>query len=379
MKIAINCCDLDSERIDGTRVYIKNLLNHFGSISTEDEFWLFHKKEFNPALAPKMFSNYRDCKIPYPFWWTQTRFPYEIKREGFDVVWMPIQQIPLMRDKNSRYVVTIHDLAWKYFPQNYEFINRLKLDFFAETAIKRADRVVAISESTKKDILKFYPQVDANKVSVVYHGFERKWLESKFSSEQKKQLEGKYQITDKNYLLYVGGLDDKENVAILIEAFNQLKKQTDFSGLKLVLVGEEKKNSKKTWAKIKKSFARKDIIVTGRIEFTELAWFYQGAKAFVLPSKYEGFGLPVLEAFVAQVPVIAVNRGASLEIGQDAAIYFDGENTQGLVQKLEIVLSDEAMAKKMIKRGLERANDFSWRKCAEETLAVIKSQNNKPI
>lgn len=376
MKIAIDCCDLDCEQINGTRIYIKNLLDRFGALASKDEFWLFHKREFGSGLAPKIFSNYRDCKIPYPVWWTQTRFAYEIKRGNFDVVWMPIQQLPLDRNKTTYYVVTIHDLAWKYFPENYHFSNRLKLDFFAETAIKRADKLIAISETTKKDILKFYPKTNPNKISVVHHGFEQRWLKKKFSVEQKKAFENKYQIKNKEYLLYVGGLNDKENVVVLVAAFERLKEQTEFKKLKLVLVGEEGDSSQKTRQKINCSWARKDIVTTGRVDFSDLALFYQMARIFVLPSKYEGFGLPILEAFVARIPVITTNQGASLEIGDQAARYFNGKSAKQLEDQLLEVLKNEILARKMIQAGQERAKAFSWGKCALETLAAIKRINN---
>ncbi len=372
MKIAVDCCDLDHERIDGTRIYIKNLLNHLGGLAPKDEFWLFHRENFNPSLRPRFFPNYHDQKIPYPFWWTHTRFAYETKRAGFDVVWLPIQQLPLLRNKKTRYVVSIHDLAWKHFPGNYSFFNRLKLDFFAETAIKRANKIIAISEATKQDILRFYPKTNPDKITVVYHGFDRAWLEREFSSEEKAELEKKYGIQKKHYLLYVGGLDDKENVGVLVEAFDLLKKQGGHRNLKLVLVGERESNSQKTWQKINASDCREDIVVTGRVDFEELALFYNLAKIFVLPSRYEGFGLPILEAFVAEAPVVAAGSGASPEVGSDGAHYFDGKNHRELKERLEEILVDEKLEADMITKGLERAAHFSWEKCAQETLAVIK-------
>ncbi len=373
MRIAIDCCDLDCEKIDGTRVYIKNILNYFGKLSTQDDFLLFHQREFNPKLKPNIFPNYQEKKVAYPFWWTQTRFSFELSREKPAVCFMPIQQIPLVRNKNIKFAVTIHDLAWKYFPQNYAFLNRLKLDFFAETAIRGADKLIAISESTKNDILKFYPKTNPDKISVVYHGFDRDWWQEEVSEEQKKLLEKRFKLERKKFLLYVGGLDDKENVAVLVDSFNLLKKKGDYQLLKLVLVGEKEFNSVKTLEKIKQSPYFEDIIVTGRVSFTDLRLFYRLAKIFVLPSKYEGFGLPILEAFASKVPVVAVNSGASAEVGASAAEYFDGNDEVVLAEKLGEILKDEAKQQAMITAGLARSQDFSWEKCARETLAAIKS------
>ena len=176
MKIAIDCADLDYSRIDGTRVYIKELLNWFGKIDQEDDFFLFHKKDFNPLLAPKKFANFHEQKIPYPIWWTQTRFAYELRMLKPDVCWMPIQQLPIIGPKETKYVVTIHDLAFKYFPDHFPRKDVIKHNFFANHAVKNADTIIAISESTKKDILKFYPKVSEEKIKVVHHGFNEKTI-----------------------------------------------------------------------------------------------------------------------------------------------------------------------------------------------------------
>jgi hypothetical protein len=198
MKIAIDCCDLDQEKIDGTRVYIKNVLDRLGALAPGDQFLLFHQRDFNPLLAPRMHPNYRERKIPYLFAWTQTRLAFELNRDQPDILWMPIQQIPLVASRQIKSAVTIHDLAWKYFPQNYQLANKLKLDFFAQTAIKRADCLIAVSESTKKDILKFYPRTDPAKISVVHHGFDRGQFEKKYSDEEVLGVLKKYGLTQKN-------------------------------------------------------------------------------------------------------------------------------------------------------------------------------------
>ncbi|PJA87527.1 MAG: hypothetical protein CO140_03860, partial [Candidatus Moranbacteria bacterium CG_4_9_14_3_um_filter_40_7] len=145
MKIAIQTADLDSSRIDGTRVYIQNLLKHFGHISPADDFWLYHRSDFNPELAPPIFPNYRVIQKAWPFFWTQVRFAFEIWRDQPDVLWMPIQALPVFRRKKLKTIITIHDLAFKYFPKDFKIKDFYKIDYFSDYAIRHSDKIIAIS------------------------------------------------------------------------------------------------------------------------------------------------------------------------------------------------------------------------------------------
>jgi len=395
MRIAIDCADLDCDRIDGTRVYINNLLKWFGRLDQTSEFFLYHKNDYNPQLRPEEFSNYIERKIPYPCWWTQTRFAFELRKDRPDICWMPIQQIPLIGPKQAKYVVTIHDLAWKYFPDHFPFDDRTKLDFFTQTAVKKADSIIAISQSTKRDILKFYPKVAEEKITVVHHGFDAKLFGARYSTDKIAKVLKKYNIASKKhvagvinhkdalsyslpttrYILYVGAIQPRKNLLTLIKAFEILKSRSGngFNDLKLVLAGEPAWKAEETLDYIKRSSNEGDIIVTGKIGFSDLGALYQGAEAFVFPSLYEGFGIPVLEAFSSQIPVICAESSSLNEVGGAAACYFRPEDKNKLTQKLQKVLTDDILKKKMIERGNIRAQYFSWEKCAKETLKILKS------
>ncbi len=375
MRIAIDCADLDESRIDGTRVYIKNLLNHFGELSSADQFLLYHRKDFNPLLAPKSFSNYIDRKIPYRFVWTQTRLAFEMMNDRADVCWMPIQQIPFLASRKIKTVVTVHDLAFKIFPESFDYPRLQKLNFFHNTAVRRADKIIAISESTKKDLLRFHPELDERKIEVVYHGFEKELFAGKFSAERKNEVKNKYKITGK-YLLYVGAIQPRKNLVRLVEAFEMFKKQQKekpWNDLKLVFVGEQAWKAEATIEKIEKSEFVEDIILTGRVDFSDLAVLYRGAEASVCPSIYEGFGIPILESMASGTPVIIAGNSSLVEIGKDAAEIFETESSQDLFEKIQKVLLNESRRMELIQKGFERIEYFSWKKCAEETLEVLRN------
>lgn len=116
MRIAINAADLDHSRIDGTRIYIQNLLKNFGLEDTRDRFLIYHKKKFNPDLEFPKFGNYEIIRRPFPFWWTQTCFALEMLRTKPDILFMPMHSLPFVRSKDTRTIITIHDLAFKFFP-----------------------------------------------------------------------------------------------------------------------------------------------------------------------------------------------------------------------------------------------------------------------
>lgn len=370
MQIAINCADLDHSRIDGTRVYIKQCLDRFGSLDNYSVFHLYHKTEFNPELKPKLYPNYKNKSIPYAFWWTQTRFGYEINFTLPDVCWMPIQQVPFLRDKRTKIVVTIHDLAFKYFPRHFTFWDRRKLDFFTETAVKRADKIIAVSKSTKEDILKFYPKTDPKKITVIYHGVDKEFFSKKQSPQAIKKVLGKYKIK-KEFLLYVGALQPRKNLEVLIEAFEKLKKKGQ--DLQLVLVGEPAWKSERIISKVEKSEFRKDIILTGKVAFQDLPIFYQEARVFVFPSLYEGFGIPVLEAWASGTPTIVADNSSLREIGQDAVLKFESSSSNDLLEKIEILLKRDIIREEIVKKGKKYLENFSWDRCAKKTLDFLKN------
>lgn len=369
MKIAIHASDLDQNRIDGTRVYMFSMLKNFGLLDGEDSFYIYHKGEFNPRLAPPAFKNYIVKKLPFRGLWTQTRFALELFRDKPDVLWMPMHNIPFFRRKNLKVVVTIHDLAFKIFPQYFPKKDLAELNYLAGRAIKGADKIIAISEVTKRDILRFFPQISAEKISVVHHGFDGELFEKKVLQEESKKILKAYDLVAGCYLLYVGAIQPRKNLSVLIEAFEKLKEKNP--ELKLVFAGAPAWKHKQTFAKIQASKFKDDIIVTGTISFSDLPTLYQNASVFIFPSLYEGFGIPVLEAFASGVPVVLANNSSLPEVAGDSALFFDTKNSSDLARNIELIIKDSDLRDELIAKGKKRAADFSWEKCAKQTLDCL--------
>ncbi|MFA6047606.1 MAG: glycosyltransferase family 1 protein [Parcubacteria group bacterium] len=372
MKIAIQAADLDAPRIDGTRVYILNLLKYFGKLDSSSQFLIYHKNEFNPELIPPDFPNYKIIKKSQPHLWTQTRFAGAMWRDKPDVLWMPMHNMPILIRGKIKTVVTIHDLAFKYFPETFTSKDLFKINFLTRVAVMFADRIITISESSKRDIMKFYPGVKEEEIKVIYHGFDAEVFKRKRDLKKEEEIKKQYNISG-NYIIYIGAIQPRKNLEKLVEAFEILKKSEPSSDLKLVLVGEHAWMSEGVFEKIEKSPYKNDIITPGRIDFEPLGHLLRGARAFVFPSLYEGFGIPILEAFASRVPVVCSKNSSLPEVGGDAAIYFEDNNAADLAKKIENVITDENLRQVHISKGLEQIKKFSWEKCARETLEYLKS------
>jgi glycosyltransferase involved in cell wall biosynthesis len=369
MRIAIHTADLDHNRIDGTRVYLFNMLKNFGKLDEKDSFLIYHRNKFNPQLTPPEFSNYSIKKISSPFLWTQTIFALNLFSSKSEVLWMPVQNMPILRRKNLKTVVTIHDLAFKIFPQHFTKKDLFKLNKLADFAIKNSEHIIAISNSTKNDIIRFYPKINQEKITVVHNGFDNQLFQNKIAQKESDNILSKFKIQNSKFLLYVGAIQPRKNLNVLIDAFEKTKEKNP--DLKLVLAGAPAWKSESTFEKIAKSSFKEDIIVTGTISFADISILYQNALMFIFPSLYEGFGIPVLEAMASGVPVVLAKNSSLPEVGGEAVLYFATENSAELASCINKISKDKVLREGLIRKGLEHCKNFSWKKCAEQTLNIL--------
>lgn len=371
MDIAVQASDLDHERIDGTRVYLKELLKRFGTLAPEADFVLYHKDTFNPALAPPVLRNYRTRAIPFPKAWMQTRFAWEMFREKPERLFLPIQAAPVFLPQGTEVTATIHDLAFKKYPETFPKSHLVKLNFLLDVVVRRADKLIAVSESTKRDLLEYFPQLSEQKIKVIHHGFDSQFFTLRLSEKELNQQLTTYNLQQGAYVLYVGALQPRKNLIRLIEAFDIAKRSVP--DMKLVLAGEPAWLSRGILEAREKSPYKDDIVLTDRVTFDELRALYQGAKCFTFPSLYEGFGLPILEAFASGVPVLTADNSSLPEVAASAALYCDAGSAEDMAEKLEHLWDDEELRMNLIARGKEQLRNFSWDACARETLDYIRS------
>jgi glycosyltransferase involved in cell wall biosynthesis len=370
MRIAINAADLDHPRIDGTRIYIQNLLKNFGLADTRDRFLIYHKKEFNPQLTFPKFENYEVIKKPFPFWWTQTRFTWEMIRTKPDILFMPMHSLPFFRSKKIKTIVTIHDLAFKFFPGHFPKKDLRRLNFFTDHAVENSDKLIAISNSTKNDLLKIYPKLKEEKIKVIYHGYDKDLFRPDITEQEIQRVNSKFKIQNLKFILFVGTIQPRKNIETLLEAFEVLRRREDYKNLGLVIAGCSGWLAENIVEKIKKTSG---AVMTGKFETEDLPALIAGAEVFVLPSLYEGFGLPVLEAMACGTPVVVADNSSLREVIEDAGLLFNPRSSDKLADALFGILDNDKLRDSLQKKGLERAKYFSWEKCARETLEWIKT------
>jgi glycosyltransferase involved in cell wall biosynthesis len=368
MRIAINAADLDHPRIDGTRIYIQNILKNFGLRSHEDQFLIYHKSKFNPELTFPDFDNYLIKKLPFPFYWTQTRFAFEMYKSKPDVLWMPMHSLPYLRSKKTKTVVTIHDLAFKIFAQFFPKKDLRRLNHFTDYAVRNADRLIAVSNSTKNDLLKIYPFLREDKIKVIYHGYDRNRFHPGISSEYIEKNKIKYHIPYTKYFIFLGAIQPRKNIDTLLDAFAILRKDTRYRDVGLVIAGEPGWMYEGVMKKLKKC---ENVLATGKISPEDKPSLLAGALALVFPSFYEGFGLPALEAMACGTPVVAADNSSLSEIAGETGILFDAYLKENMANSLIKILESDKLRVDLKQKGFKRAQGFSWEKCAEETLEWI--------
>ncbi|MGA1049977.1 MAG: glycosyltransferase family 4 protein [Minisyncoccia bacterium] len=371
MKIAVHGSHLCQEREDGNQTYILNLFRAIKNIDTENEYIFYYNK---PSSKIVESSNFQHKVHQAKFMWTQRVFPFLLTQDKPDVLFMPIQMLPFLKSRKQKAVVTIHDLAFLLYPETFPAKDAFLHKLYVREAITKADHLIAITEATKQDIIKFY-KINPDKITVVYHGVDKNRFRLIQEGEESlvADVKSKYNIT-KSYILYIGNVQPRKNIQGLIKAYQKLRKTTDHN-YQLVIAGAKAWLVEDVMKEIGDDY-RDDIIFTGRFEDIELAPLLWGSDLFVLPSFYEGFGLPILEAMACGVPTVVSNTPSLVEVGGSASMSFDPHSIDDMAKVLDNIISNPNLRQEMRDNGLKRVAEFSWDRCAQETINVIKAINS---
>ena len=270
----------------------------------------------------------------------------------------------------GKFVVTIHDLTLLFYPGRVrrKWISEFGYKLVMKSAVLNSAKIIAISEFTKRDILKYFGG-KKNKMEVIYEAANEKFEQVKNQTKIARTKE-KYRIS-KPYYLYTGQWRVHKNLVRLIESFSLVKDRG--YDVQLVLVGKEDPRYPEVRESISKSKYKNDIIITGFAADEDLSAMYSGAISFVFPSLYEGIGLPPLEAMRCGVPVISSDASCMPEILEDAVLYFDPYDLQEISEAMIRVYQEEKLRNDLVKKGFKQADKYSWEKMARETLDVYNS------
>ncbi|MGB9621714.1 MAG: glycosyltransferase family 4 protein [Brevinematia bacterium] len=340
MKIGIDLQILSREEKTGMGRYIEELLPRL------KEF-----KEFEwISFKPKPIKGYRTI-------WTHTVLPFSAIIKNINLLFCPANLIPIYVPKKIKILVTVHDIRPKIFPEAYSDKVRRYYEFEYSFLFKRADRIITVSQYSKSEIEKFFPEAKG-KINVIYNGIDH----SKFRY---------LNLPRKKQILFIGAIAKHKNIGNAIKAFSKIYKEIQH---KLIIVGSRDKGLPydEEINEILKKIPEDRIEFTGKISDEEIVKLYNESELFIFPSLHEGFGLPPLEAMACGCPVLASNSSSIPEICIDAAMYFNPLDIEDIANKLIKATSNTSLLEELRQKGIERAKKFNWETTAKETIKVIK-------
>lgn len=364
LHIGIDASRVGNGHRTGTEQYSAQLLEALGALDMHNRYTLYVNSRQRPALT--LPANFRARLIPFPRLWTHTRLSVEMLGRAPDLLFVPAHVVPLA---HPRTVVTIHDLGYRAFPGAHPWRSRQYLDWSTRWSAAVARRIIVPSAATARDLHAAYG-TPHDKITVIPHGYHPRFRPLPANAVASGLV--RLGLTQP-YILVVGTLQPRKNLARTLAAFEQLCAQ----GLphRLVLVGQRGWLADPIFA----SIARQSSPAYGRIDITgylpddDLPLVFNGASALAFPSLYEGFGLPALEAMACGTPVLTSNTTSLPEVVGDAALTVDPLDSNAIAEGLLRIVSDTALRAALRTRGLAQVQQFSWRRAAEETLTVLEA------
>lgn len=362
MRIALDARKL---RDFGIGTYIRNVLVELARLDQTTEYVLLCKPEdvdMMPAVGPNFRIVPERAKL-YSIG-EQIRVPMALSRERVQLLHEPHYTLPPAT--RCRSVVTIHDCIHLMFPRALP--NRLAYAYARGSiwiAARQADRVLTVSEASKRDILRFV-DVPPEKVSVIHNAIDERFLQAA-DEAQMDRVKQRYQLNDP-FVLYVGNIKPHKNVERLIDAFGRAR-AGGLEDLRLVIVGDEISKYPALRQAVHRHRLDKHVRFLGFQPYETLASFYRLARVFVFPSLYEGFGLPPLEAMACGTPVVTSTASSLPEVAGDAALLVDPYDPDAIADALRRAVTDESLRATLIEKGSARARQFSW---AQSVAAIHK-------
>lgn len=385
MKICIDIRCLSEGRRTGVEEYTINLLANLFEVDKKNEYILFFnswKKSKADFSWIKKYANVKLKQFHFPnkilnflFWYFN--WPKIDKLVGgADVVFFP-NIIFGGISQTVKFILTIHDLS---FEQHSEYFSRKRrwwhIFINSKKLCQRADAIIAVSESTKDDLVDLY-KIDSAKIETIYSAVSDKFKIIDRNDPKLVAIKEKYSLPYK-FILYLGTIEPRKNIIGLVKAFNLLQEWAESKGkeeiqkYKLIIAGEKGWMDKKIFSEIFSSPFREKIRILDFIPDEDKEFVYNLAYLFVYPSFFEGFGFPPLEAMKCGIPVISSNNSSLSEVAGGAAILIDPDKPDEIFLAMKEVLSNPELRENLTQKGLEKSREFDWRRTAQKTLQIFE-------
>jgi glycosyltransferase involved in cell wall biosynthesis len=368
---------IDARRIQdfGIGTYIRSLVQALSAIDSSNRYTIVTTTANLPVLAglpenfrPAVYDRSDHSALDHVV------FPFYLRRLKPDLVHIPLNRVPLLM--MVPYVVTIHDLTNLLYEEETSKLRMQLRRFRFGRGLRRAARVIAVSEATKRDV-EIKIGVPAHSIARVYNAPDPGFFAraSAPGARERQLILERYQI-NYPFLLYAGTIRRNKNIPRLVEAFAVVRAQLAthplYKDLRLVIIGDTISQYPAVRQSVIRSRVEHAVRFLGFVPFDTLRCFYESAACFVFPSRYEGFGLPPLEAMACGTPVVASNVSSLPEVVGDAAILVNPENVFDIARGISEMLLDEELRARMVRRGREQAARFSWNWTARQVLEIYQ-------
>lgn len=403
MVIGIDASRANLKHKTGTEWYSFYLIKNLAKIDKNNKYLLYLNNEPSSELKQAVEENpnfsFKVLGWPFHSFWTLGRLSLEMLFKAPDVLFVPAHGLPFFSPRRS--VNTIHDLAFLRDKNLYRrdkiktshlyyrsFVNFLvkiftlgkyqasSLDYLywsTKFALRKASRIIAVSNFTKQEIENFYPKAKAKKIHVIHNGYNSELYCPPDSEGKTNEVLSKYGL-EKPFFLYAGRLEKKKNTPALIEAFSIARENYPEIKEKLVLIGNASFGYDEVKFMIEEYDLEREILMPGWVDEIDMPYIFSSASAFIFPTKYEGFGIPLLQAMACGLPIAVSDIPVLHEVAADAALYFDPNNSSAIAFAMKSLALDPALRAELRAKGLERVRKFDFEKCARETLEVLEEK-----
>jgi glycosyltransferase involved in cell wall biosynthesis len=374
MVIAVNTRFLLPNRLEGMGWVAYETLRRMVVAHPEDTFIFFFDRPFDPCFVfaknvePVVL--FPQARHPFLFvWWFEWSVARALKRYKADVFLSPDNFCSLQTDVPT--CLVLHDIAWAHSDSNVGGLVKRYYDFFMPKFLVKARRIVTVSHFVKQDALRAYPFLDAKKIAVAHNACRSDF--KPLENDEKNAVKVQY-TEGVDFFIFVGAVHPRKNVHRLIDAFSLFKKRTN-SSLKLVIVGRFAWQTGDVKTAFEASDYQKDIVFTGYVANEAVPKLVGAALAVTYVSLSEGFGIPILEGFNCDVPVLTSTTTSMPEVAADAALLVNPESVEDIAEGLERLATDKDLRTKMIKCGQLRHLDFDW----DKTAAILYENIKKTV
>lgn len=373
LKVLINGLILH-ELTSGIHHSLEQLIWHMDSVVRDEAISVFLPESYRGRL--EHLRNISIRKLPRQrgnamkrIWRENFELAKIFKKEGFDLFHGPAGSLPLTIP-GRKSIITVHDLLAYEKPILCQRRTLAYHRVFMFSFLRRARAIIAVSDTVKQSIMHKFG-VKEHKIQVIYHGVDDR-LRTIVVPAILQEVRNKYRLPD-NYILYLGNLESKKNIPLIIRAYSILKNRNSAITHKLVLAGRARWGYSRIAQEVKNSEFSNHILEPGFIDTVDLPAVYSMASIFVFPSLYEGFGIPPLEAMACEVPVIVSDRGSLPEVAGSGAILVNASDVAELYEAMLRLLYDKQLSKELVEKGRIVANNFNWEKAARATLEIYNN------